>query len=120
VVNYDGKVFRSGSGATARWHQAGDLVWADFAGGDVRRGSLTGRCRPDGSLELAYSMVLAGGEVVAGHCTSTPERLPDGRIRLRERWRRFTPHPTAGLSTIEEVAETFSAKPGPVAHRPAS
>ncbi|MEO9238224.1 MAG: hypothetical protein ABI418_09040, partial [Jatrophihabitantaceae bacterium] len=69
----------------------------------VRRGSLCGRCLPDGELEFAYTTVLMSGEIIAGHCRSTPEVLADGRIRLSEKWERFGSHAAVGVSEIEEV-----------------
>jgi mannose-6-phosphate isomerase-like protein (cupin superfamily) len=110
MIDYDGRVFRSaaaetagagGAGPIGHYHQRGDLVWAEFSGGRVRRGSLTGRCGPDGVLTLAYGQLLDDGEVVAGVCTSLPELLPDGRVRLREQWRRFDG--STGVSVIEET-----------------
>ncbi|MDH6580628.1 hypothetical protein [Kitasatospora sp. MAP5-34] len=104
TLSYDGRVFRSGpaggDGPTGRYHQDGDLVWAEFAGGQVRTGRLTGRCSADGVLTLAYAQVLADGRVVSGECVSTPELLPDGRVRLREDWRRADG--SSGTSWIEE------------------
>jgi hypothetical protein len=74
------------------------------AGGSVRRGALTGRCGSDGTLDFAYSMVLADGEVVCGRCHSTPMRRPGGGgIRLREEWERYGPNAAAGVSYLEEV-----------------
>jgi len=70
----------------------------------VRVGRLTGRCADDGTLRLAYTQVLTDGRVVAGECVSTPEVLPDGRLRLREEWRRFDGTSSTGTSYIEEVA----------------
>lgn len=109
--HYDGKRFRSAAAETAaggnvpvgHYHQAGDLVWAEFFGGKVVRGSLVGTCDQTGVLSLAYCQVLASGEVVAGECTSTPELLPDGRIRLREEWRRHGAAGGSGVSYIEEM-----------------
>ena len=107
MIDYEGRRFRPEHGgpdaSTALYRQDGDLVWAEFQGGEVRRGSLTGRCAEDGTLEFAYTMVLAGGEVISGHNVSVPELLPDGRVRLHERWERFGAHADAGLSTIVEV-----------------
>src|SRR5262249_7978021 len=104
---YGGRRFRAaGHGEqapVATYRQRGDLVWADFAGGAVRRGSLTGLCRPDGAVEFTYTMVLADGSVLAGHCRSIPEVLPDGRIRLHEQWERYGPHAAAGTSELEEI-----------------
>jgi hypothetical protein len=107
TIDYDGKAFQPAvsEGTTsvkAAYHQHGALVWGEFGGGNVQYGTLAGLCQPDGVLELAYCMI-ENNVVVAGHCTSTPERLPDGRIRLREQWRRFTPSALAGVSYLEEV-----------------
>jgi hypothetical protein len=111
-VDYDGRRFRSidaQPGGTAaekpvgHYHQAGDLVWAEFSGAAVRAGRLVGSCRPDGVIDAAYCMLTTGGETVAGACESTPTLLPDGRVRLTERWRRLDG--SSGVSHIEEIAE---------------
>ena len=106
---YGGRRFRpagSGPGAAAsaegRYFQDGDLVWAEFSGPAVRAGRLVGTCRADGVLDAAYCFVTAAGETVAGACLTTPEPLPDGRLRLTERWRRLDG--STGVSHLEEVA----------------
>jgi hypothetical protein len=106
MINYDGRRFRKaggGDGTIARYRQDGDLVWAEFAGGQVRRGAVTGTCEPDGTLRLAYAMVLAGGEVISGHTVNVPERDADGRLRLREEWERYGADAASGTSFLEEV-----------------
>lgn len=119
MINYDGRMFRSaatetagadGAGPVGHYHQDGDVVWAEFAGGKVVRGSLVGHCDPDGTLTLAYSQLLATGEVIAGRCTSVPDVLADGRVRLSEHWQRFGPGGGTGVSVIEEPAH--QANPG--------
>jgi len=111
LINYDGRVFCSaaaetadadGAGPVGHYHQAGGVVWAEFAGGRVIRGALVGSCGSDGVLELAYSQLLRTGEVIAGRCTSVPSVLEDGRIRLSEHWQRFGPDASTGVSVIEE------------------
>ena len=105
AFDYDGRLFRPGDkeGTRACYHQDGDLVWGEFSGGSVRRGSLTGTCDPDGFLTFAYTMVLDSGSLVAGRCRSTPRLLPDGRIWLDEEWERFAPTHETGFSCLEEV-----------------
>ncbi|WP_240956517.1 hypothetical protein [Micromonospora sp. HNM0581] len=109
-INYHGRQFRpiaDGSGEHSRvatYYQDGDLLWGEFTGGHARRGTLTGRCQPDGSIDFAYCMVLDDGRIVVGECHSTPEILPDGRIVLHETWRRHGVHAASGVSQIEEIA----------------
>lgn len=111
TVDYDGRRFRSvGANPTdtedapvGHYHQRGDLVWGEFSGGAVLRGSLAGLREPGGEVEFAYCQVLVDGSVVSGRCVSHPEQLPDGRLRLREQWQRYGEHAGCGVSYVEEV-----------------
>ncbi|MFC7546959.1 hypothetical protein [Plantactinospora sp. GCM10030261] len=117
AFDYDDKVFVSvdhvgtdDAGVaplTGHYHQRGDLVWGEITGGTVRRGSLAGTCDAEGVVRFAYLEVLTDGTIVVGECVSRPERLPDGRIRLRENWRRHGPRRDSGVSVIEEAAPTL-------------
>jgi hypothetical protein len=102
-AQYDGLVVQpeEANGATGRYHQDGSLVWAEFGGGPVRTGRLVGVCAPDGVITAAYCQVMADGQVISGTCTSTPDTLPDGRLRLTEQWRRDDG--SVGMSRIEQV-----------------
>jgi hypothetical protein len=111
MISYDGRTFRSaaaetagqdGRGPVGHYHQDGSTVWAEFAGGRVVRGSLAGHCDANGVLHLAYCQLLTDSSVVAGHCTSVPTVLADGRVRLHEHWERFGPQAGTGISVIEE------------------
>lgn len=116
MISYDGRRFRpvgaerGESDRTAVYQQAGNLVWGEFAGGDARRGALTGTCDPDGILDFAYCVVLRTGEVVSGHCTSTPRLLDDGRIQLDEVWERYGAHASTGVSRLEEIRENAGVR----------
>jgi hypothetical protein len=106
TIDYEGRLFQragGGDGTVARYRQDGDLVWADFTGGTVRRGAVIGRCGPDGTLRLAYAMVLATGEVISGHTVNIPQWCADGQLVLREEWERFGKHAETGVSYLEEV-----------------
>ncbi len=110
-IDYDGRRFRAlggGDGVSAEYHQHGNLVWAVFEGGHVRRGTVTGTCDERGVLRLAYTMVLATGEVIAGHSTNTPQWF-DGALVLREVWERSGEQAAAGVSYLEEVRTTEPA-----------
>ncbi len=105
MINYDGRRFRKeGAEAIAEYRQEGDVVWAEFAGGEVRRGAITGTRRENGALHLGYTLVLATGEVICGHTVNTPEVAEDGHLRLREVWERYGPHAATGVSYLDEVS----------------
>ena len=109
MINYDARWFSPAGGPAdekgriAVYRQRGDLLWGEFAGGDARRGALTGRVDQNGHLEFGYCLVLVGGAVISGRCRSVPEVLPDGRIRLHETWERFGADAATGTSCIEEI-----------------
>jgi len=108
-MTFDGRRFRSTAPETTsdadtpigHYHQTGDLVWAEFSGGSVRLGRLAGRCTPSGELIAGYVQVLADGRTISGEVVTTPTELPDGRLRLRENWRRSDG--TTGVSWLEEL-----------------
>lgn len=105
-LDYNGRRFRAlgGGGTCAQYRQRGSLVWAEFEGGHVRRGTVTGTCDSRGVLRLAYTMVLESGEVIAGHSTNTPQWHGDTLV-LREVWERYGEHAATGVSFLEEVSE---------------
>ena len=109
AINYDGRRFRPAesteNGRVAVYRQDGDLLWGEFTGGRARRGALTGTCEPDGRLEFAYCIVLESGDVISGHCRSTPTLLDDGRIQLDEVWERYGEHAAAGVSRLLEIGD---------------
>ncbi len=124
-INYDGRWFGLVADPDApvdhrdrpfgQYHQDGALVWAEFyPGGRLRSGRLVGLGRTDGSIDAGYCLLMADGELVAGEVHSVPVRLPDGRIRLADHWRRLDG--STGVSYIEELPET----PGRHAPAPAT
>ena len=94
-INYDKRVFKSAgnsetgevSAATVfHYHQKDDLVWAEYSGGWIRFGNLIAKVSDDDSLEMRYRHLNEKGGLMTGKCFSTPKILPDGRIRLYEKW----------------------------------
>ena len=112
-IKYDGRVFRgvfncpSGqvNGETEfHYAQQGDLLTATYLGGVIRFGQIVGMVLEDDSLDFVYQHRTESGELRSGRCQSRPEILPDGRLRLHERWQWNTGDKTAGESVIEEIA----------------
>jgi hypothetical protein len=111
-IQYDGRVFRpvvnSASGQVSgetefRYSHRGDRLTATYSGGEIRAGQILGLVAVDGSLELLYHHLTNGGELRSGHCRSRPEQLPDGRLRLHEKWEWTWGDRSNGESVVEEV-----------------
>ncbi|MFE5996478.1 hypothetical protein ACFQ6C_06235 [Streptomyces sp. NPDC056454] len=83
------------------YHERGGTVWAEYAGGDVVRGHLVGTRRGD-ALDFRYVQLKGDGTTSSGHCLSTVSELPDGRVRLDERWA-WESQEGGGTSVVEEV-----------------
>jgi Domain of unknown function (DUF3291) len=86
------------------YRQRGSRVWATYRGGAIAFGSLVAAAAGDGRLDMRYQHVNRDGEWRAGQCRSTPERLPDGRLRLHESWQWTTGAVGQGQSMVEQVS----------------
>ena len=111
-INLDGKVFRSlhntANGevdAETRFHyrQQGDVISAEYAGGQILRGQLLGRMLADGRLEFAYHHLNHKGELMIGRCVTELQLLADGRLLGRESWTWLSGDHSSGHSGIVEV-----------------
>lgn len=111
-IDYNGRRFgsvkNSAGGDVGRdtvfdYRQSGDIVWAEYSGGEIVRGQLIAKADAAGVLDMRYQHVNGRGELMTGVCRSTPELLPDGRIRLNERWQWTSGDRSAGESVIEEI-----------------
>jgi hypothetical protein len=113
TIDYGGRVFRSVSNTAGgdvsgetrfHYHQDGAVVWATYAGGAVRFGTLIASVDAGGRLDMRYQHLASDGTFRSGCCLSRPEVLPDGRLRLHERWTWTDGAAGEGTSVIEEVA----------------
>jgi hypothetical protein len=116
-INYDGRKCASiknsgtgevGSETTFHYHQDGNIVWAEYSGGEIIRGHLIAVRDNDGVLDMRYHHINTKCEMMTGVCTSTPEILPDGRIRLHERWQWTCGDNSSGQSIVEEFFSKIS------------
>ncbi len=111
-INYDDKTFASVQNSETgevsaetvfRYHQKDDLVWAEYAGGEIVFGNLIAKITDNDSLEIRYQHLNKRGELMTGKCFSTPETLSDGRIRLHEKWCWTSGDFTKGESIVDEI-----------------
>ncbi len=85
------------------YRQQGGIVWATYEGGAVLFGTLIAKLLSDGALDMRYQHVNVRGELMTGRCRSTPELLPDGRLRLYESWQWTSGDQSTGESIVEEI-----------------
>lgn len=86
-----------------QYEQYGQQINGTYQGGSILRGHLLGILREDGRLEFVYHHEDTTGNLRSGHCISIPEILPDGRIRLYERWKWDYGGEGEGESVVEEI-----------------
>jgi hypothetical protein len=111
-INYDGRVFRAvetsdtgevDSQTTFFYKQNGNIVTAEYRGGDILSGHLIATCDDRGELQMRYHHVNRSGDLMTGICHTVPEILPDGRLRLHETWQWTSGSLASGTSILEEV-----------------
>jgi hypothetical protein len=112
TISYHGRRFRPivndpagdvSSDTLFHYRQEDDVVWATYAGGAVRFGTLIATVDGTRRLDMRYQQVASDGTVKGGRCISTPEVLPDGRLRLHESWNWTEGGDGSGTSVIEEM-----------------
>jgi hypothetical protein len=110
--NLDGKVFKSLANTENgevddetlfRYHQEGNRVWAEYAGGAIILGHLVAIKQEDGSLEMHYQHINKDDQIMIGKCKSVPSRNSDGKLMFTEHWQWLNGDMSSGVSTIVEV-----------------
>ncbi|WP_313512773.1 n-acetylglutamate synthase [Sphingobacterium sp.] len=111
MVNYHNKTFRtvsnSQNGETSsetifHYKQVGNIVFADYQGGNIKYGHLLGLVSEYGTIEMTYHQVNSRGALMTGKCESIPEILDNGKVRLHENWEWTSGDFSKGKSIVEE------------------
>ncbi|BDC99184.1 n-acetylglutamate synthase [Persicobacter psychrovividus] len=111
-MNYDQKFFRVSSNANNgeittdtifKYNQLGDILMGEYSGGMINRGQLIGKVDADGNINMRYQQINTKGELMTGECQSRPELLPNGKIRLHEKWQWTSGDYSSGTSILEEI-----------------
>src|SRR5215213_11308077 len=112
MINYDNKTFRAVSNSDNgevsdetifEYQQEGNLVSATYSGGGIVFGHLIAAANEEGELDMRYHHLNTMGELMAGICHSIPQILPNGKIRLYEKWKWTGGDESEGDSVIEEI-----------------
>jgi hypothetical protein len=110
-LNYNGKVFKpiqttenseTSKNTIFKYIQEGNIVTCNYSGGSIKKGHLIGIVSDDGTIEMRYQQVNIANELMTGICSSKPEILPNGKIRLYEKWQWTSGDESKGESIIEE------------------
>ncbi|SIO06858.1 n-acetylglutamate synthase [Algoriphagus halophilus] len=111
-MNYDGKSFRpisnTENGETSEetifhYKQEGKILSCDYSGGKIIKGHLIGIVNDAGEIDMRYHQINSQGELMTGVCTSVPELLENGKIRLHETWQWTSGDRSKGNSILEEI-----------------
>lgn len=111
MIDYNGKIFRpvmnSENGETSEetvfvYRQEGNILTSAYSGGKIIKGHLIGIVDAHGNIDMRYHQVNANGELMTGICRSQPELMPNGKIRLHEKWEWTSGDRSHGQSIIEE------------------
>lgn len=111
-VNYNNLKFRPVSNSSNgdvstemifHYHQTGAILTCSYEGHNIIKGQLMGLVDEEGSIQMRYHQVNNRGVLMTGTCSSKPERMENGKIRLREEWQWTSGDKSKGNSVLEEV-----------------
>lgn len=111
MINYNNKIFNAVSNSengevdlSMQFHykQSGNIITCTYAGGRILSGHLIAIADDQGGLNMRYHQINAQGEIMTGICNSVPEILPNGKIRLHEKWKWTAGDLSEGESVLEE------------------
>lgn len=111
-INYDQKKFRpisnSENGEVSdemifHYQQNGNVLTCTYSGKNIRIGHLIGLVSQSGQIDMRYHQINLAGELMTGTCSSRPELMANGKIRLHEDWKWTSGDGSEGKSILEEI-----------------
>jgi hypothetical protein len=84
------------------YRQTGDIVSAEYAGGDIIKGCLLGTVAENGELDFHYQHINSSRQVRIGKCHSVPHILTNGKLELHEEWQWLNGDKSKGSSVVVE------------------
>ncbi len=111
-MNYDTKKFipvsNTENGETSSetifvYKQEGNVLTSHYSGGEILKGHLIGLVDEKGNIDMRYHQVNTLGELMTGICSSKPEIMQNGKIRLHETWQWTSGDQSKGKSILEEI-----------------
>jgi GNAT superfamily N-acetyltransferase len=111
AISYSGKSFipkaNTANGETDNrtifsYHQKGDIISAEYSGGDIIKGHLLGTAEQNGELDFHYQHININKQVRIGKCHSVPHILDSGKLELHEEWQWLNGDKSSGVSVVVE------------------
>ncbi|SFA47031.1 hypothetical protein SAMN04488511_106123 [Pedobacter suwonensis] len=111
MINYNDKLFKpvnttenseTSNETIFKYKQRGNILTAEYEGGKIVYGHLLGLVDHEGNIEMRYHQINQEGELMTGTCSSKPELLANGKIRLHETWQWTSGDQSKGQSIIDE------------------
>lgn len=84
------------------YHQNGNVMWADYFGGEIKKGNMIGFVSTNGELDFYYQHINRRNDIRIGKCHSIPHILDDGKIELFEQWQWLNGDKSKGTSIVIE------------------
>ncbi len=112
TMNYNNKKFRpiqntenaeTSEETIFHYKQQGSILTCTYSGGQITKGQLIARVDELGNIDMRYHQINNKGELMTGICQSTPEIMPNGKIRLLEDWQWTSGNHSKGTSILEEI-----------------
>ena len=85
------------------YHQNENILWADYYGGEIKKGSIVGTVALNGEIDFYYQHINLSDQIRIGKCHSVPQILSDGRIELSEQWQWLNGDKSKGSSIVIEI-----------------
>ena len=111
-IDYDNKRFRpvsnSDNGEVSNdmifhYKQTGNIITCTYREQNILAGHLIGIIDENSCIQMSYHQVNKDGELMTGICTSRPEKMDNGKIRLHESWQWTSGDRSKGHSVLEEI-----------------
>jgi len=83
------------------YHQKDNAIWAEYSGGEIKKGFLVGTIDKNKNLHFSYQHINLKNEIKTGMCDSVFMLTETGKIRFYENWK-WT-NGEEGTSIIEEI-----------------
>ena len=86
------------------FQQSGDIITADYAGGDVQTGHIVGKFVKEDTAKLIYHCLTADGEMKAGQAQAHFSVNEAGKLTIDMQWQWLNGDLSSGTSHYEEDA----------------